>query len=122
MKLIGALAVCLTWAMVFVAAGQAMAEHSAEHVQSQLAATGSACSQAGCAYTRHRDQTLVSCDNRRDGKEFKAQGVVESGRKWTVRDGNGVNPGCGRINPHHGGKFLYIRGGYPGHYTSWRAV
>lgn len=110
------LALVLFWVIMFAV----VCVPTIKPAQAEVAATGSACSQAGCAYTRNQRQTLVACDNRRDGHEFRAQGVTQNGEQWTVRDGNGVNPGCGRTNPHRGGEFVHIRGGYPGHWTAWR--
>lgn len=88
--------------------------------QAEVTATGSACSQVGCAYTRHQRRTLCSEDHARDGHEYRAQGILRSGEQVTVRDGSGSNPGVGCTNPRGGGKFKSIRGGWPGHWTSWR--
>jgi hypothetical protein len=110
------LALVLFWVAMFAT----VCVPAIKPAKAAVTATGTACSAAGCAYTRNQRQTLVACDNRRDGHEFRAQGITRGGEQWTVRDGNGVNPGCGRTNPHDGGKFVSIRGGYPGHWTGWR--
>lgn len=88
--------------------------------QAEITASGSACSQAGCAYTRHQRRTLCSEDHAHDGHEYRAQGILRSGQKFTVRDGSGVNEGVGCTNPRGSSRFVSIRGGWPGHWTSWR--
>lgn len=85
----------------------------------EVTATGSACTQAGCAYTRHQRRTLCSEDHARDRHEYRAQGILRSGEQVTVRDGTGVKEGVGCTNPHGGGRFVSIRGGWPGHWTDW---
>lgn len=103
-------------AVILLAAAQCPAKAS----QAQVTANGSACSQAGCAYTRHHRETLCSEDHAHDRHEYRAQGILRSGEQVTVRDGSGVNEGVGCTNPRGGGRFQQIRGGWPGHWTSWR--
>lgn len=91
-----------------------------EPAQADITASGSACSQTGCAYTRHHREMLCTEDHARDGHQFRAQGILHSGDQVTVRDGSGAKPGVGCTNPHGGGRFIQIRGGWPGHWTNWR--
>lgn len=91
-----------------------------EPAQAGITASGSACSDAGCAYTRHHRETLCAEDHARDGHQFRAQGILRSGEQVTVRDGSGAKPGVGCTNPRGGGRFQQIRGGWSGHWTSWR--
>lgn len=123
-NLIAIVIASVTAAVVFLAAALVLLVATCAQAQTQdeITATGSACTQAGCAYTRHHRETLCAEDHARDGHQFRAQGILRSGEQVTVRDGSGVKDGVGCTNPRGGGRFQHIRGGWPGHWTNWRAA